>query len=274
MSRHAPARLCLLALLTWAISASAGTITIKGSDTMVALCQRWARAFRDANPSVRLQVTGGGSGTGLAALVEGSTDIAMSSRPIAPIELERIKQRTGVDPVVIEVARDGVTFFVNPGNPVRALSVSQLAGLFSGDVTRWSQVGGDDRRVILYTRETTSGTSEFVRDHLLGGLDFAPIAQPLPGTGAVVNAVSRERFGVGFGGAAFSRGVVPLRVRVDADEIAPTPEAVKTGRYPFSRALTFVLARPAEGDVHRFLQWVASDEGQALVVRAGFFPLR
>lgn len=269
-----PARLGVLALVSWAVSASAGTLTIKGSDTMVALCQRWASAFRDANPGVRVQVTGGGSGTGLSALLEGSTDIAMSSRPIAPIELERLKQRTGVDPLVVEVARDGVTFFVNPANPVRALSVAQLAGLFSGDVTRWSQLGGDDRRVILYTRETTSGTSEFVRERLLGGLDFAPIAQPLPGTGAVVNAVSRERFGVGFGGAAFSRGVVPLRVRVDDDEVSPTPEAVKSGRYPFSRSLTFVLARPAEGDAKRFLEWVASDAGQALVVAAGFFPLR
>lgn len=274
MRRQPTGRWALLALVAWSTAASAGTITIKGSDTMVALCQRWARAFRDANPGTRLQVTGGGSGTGLAALVEGSTDIAMSSRPIALVELERLRQRTGVEPVVIEVARDGVTFFVHPSNPVRALTPAQLAGLFHGDVTRWSQLGGEDRRVIVYTRETTSGTSEFVREHLLRGDDFAPIAQPLPGTGAVVNAVSRERFGIGFGGAAFTRGVAPVQVRVEGVDVAPTPETVRRGTYPFSRPLTFVVARPADGEARRFLDWVLSDEGQALVTAAGFFPLR
>jgi phosphate transport system substrate-binding protein len=268
------ARLLGLVLLASASTASANTLTIKGSDTMVALCQRWARAFRDANPGVRLQVTGGGSGTGLAALLEGSTDIAMSSRPVAPIELERLAQRTGVQPVVIEVARDGVTFFVHPSNPLRALTPRQLEQLFTGELTHWNELGGEARRIILYTRETTSGTSEFVRDHLMGGRDFAPISQPLPGTGAVVNAVSREKFGVGFGGAAFAKGVVPLALTVDGVDVSPSAEAVRSGRYPLSRSLTFVIARPAEGEVKRFLDWVLGDEGQALVVRAGFFPIR
>jgi phosphate transport system substrate-binding protein len=267
-------RLGLLLVLSWATAAGAGSITVKGSDTMVGLCQRWAQAFRAQHPGVRLQITGGGSGTGLAALVEGATDVAMVSRPVAPSELEALRRRTGVAPVVVEVALDGVTFFVHPSNPLRALTPAQLGAAFGGRVARWSELGGPEARIILYTREATSGTFEFVRDHLLDGDDFSPMAQPLPGTGAVVSAVSRERHGVGFGGAAFTKGVVPLRIRLGDDEVSPTPETIRSGRYPFSRALTFVLAGPARGETKLFLDWVLSGQGQAHVGAAGFFPLR
>jgi phosphate transport system substrate-binding protein len=254
-------------------TAAAQTLTVKGSDTMVTLVQRWARTFRERNPDVRIQVTGGGSGTGLAALVEGSTDLAMSSRPLAPAEVERLTTKTGQAPAVIPVARDGVTFFVHPSNPVAAMTREQLASVLLGDTARWSQLGGPDRRIILYTRETTSGTSEYVRATLLSRQDFAPLSQPLPGTGAVVNAVSREPFALGFGGAAFAKGVRPLAVMVDGQPVAPTPEAVRSGRYPFTRAVTFVFARRPSGAAQRFVEWVLGPEGQALAAAAGFFPV-
>jgi len=264
----------LVVSLSLATTAAAETITIKGSDTLVPLCQRWARAYRLKHPETRLQVTGGGSGTGLSALAQGSTDIAMSSRVVDSVELDRLEKTTGARPSPLVVARDGVTFFVNAQNPLRSITLGELKQVFLGDLSSWKALGGDDRRIIVYTREMTSGTSDFVRAHVLDQEDFAPTSQPLPGTGAVVNAVSRERFGIGFGGAAFARGVTPLALRVGAELIGPTPENVRSGAYPLSRELFFVVARPPSPALQAFLDYVLSDDGQALSVAAGFFPVR
>lgn len=276
-SRCAGSGLCAAIALACALLAApafAGTLTVKGSDTLVGLVQRWAQAFMKERPDVRVQVTGGGSGTGLAALRNGSTDIAMSSRPITPKEREEIAARHGAGPEELAVAKDGVAFFVNAQNPVGALTLEQLRALFLGDVASWAGLGGADRPVVLYTRETSSGTYAFVREKLLGKDDFAPVSQPLPGTGAVVNAVSREKWGLGFGGAAFARGVRTVAVRVGDAEVLPTDEAVRERRYPLARDLYFYLAPGTSADARAFVEFVQSDRGQALARKAGFFALR
>lgn len=236
--------------------------------------QRWASAAAREKPATRIQVTGGGSGTGLAALENGSTDIALSSRSISPEERERLVRRFGAPPVEVIVARDGVAFFVHADNPVRALTVAQLRAFFLGDRTRWSDAGGPDRLVVLYTRENSSGTYQFVRERLLGGEEFPPQAQPLPGTGAVVNAVSRERWGLGFGGAAFAKRVALVSVMVDARPVLPTAEAVRDGSYPFARDLYFYLPAGASPDAQAFVAFVLSERAQAMARAAGFFPAR
>src|SRR5262249_6598587 len=159
------------------------------------LGQRWAEEFMKKNPTAKVQVTGGGSGTGIAALINGTTDIAMSSRPIKPAEADRVKERAPKGPVEIPVARDGVTFYVNEGNPVETLSIEQLKGIYTGELGNWKQVGGPDAPIVVYSRENSSGTYVFVKDEVLGGGDFTERAQTLPGTAAVVNAVSKEQFG-------------------------------------------------------------------------------
>lgn len=264
----------LLSLLTLLPTlALAGPLTIKGSDTMVILTQRWAEAFMKAHPEAKVQVTGGGSGTGLSALINGTTDIAASSRPIKDAEQAKLKQQHGAAATQVPVARDGVTFYVHEKNPVHALTLEQLKGIYLGDVTNWKQVGGPDAAIVLYSRENSSGTYVFVKDELLGGGDFAANAQTLPGTAAVVNAVSKEKFAIGYGGAAYGKGIQELKVKVGADEVPPTAAMVKAGRYPLSRQLFFYLRAAPTGDAQAFIDFCRSPAGQAIVTDVGYFPL-
>jgi len=251
-------------------------LTVKGSDTLVVLGQRWAEQFIQRHPNVRIQVTGGGSGTGLAALINGTTDIAMSSRPIQHSEKERLRRQHSQGPVELPVARDGITFYVHESNPVHSLTVAQLRAIYQGDITRWKDVGGDDAPIVVYSRENSSGTYLFVRDELLGGEDFTERALTLPGTAAVVHAVTQERHGIGYGGAAYARGVRVLEVKRDAQSapIPPTEENIRDGTYPLSRDLFFYLPEEATGTTRAFLDYVLSPEGQKIVTEAGYFPVK
>src|SRR5512138_1020968 len=204
--------LAALAALALPVLASAGTVTVKGSDTMVILAQRWAEDYMKTNPGKKVQVTGGGSGTGIAALVNGTTDIADASRAIKDAEAAQVEARFKVKPVETVVARDGVAIYVNDANPVAQLTIEQVRGMYLGDVKNWKEVGGKDAPIVLYSRETSSGTYVFVKEHVLKNEDFAPEAQTLPGTAAVVNAVSKEKNGIGYGGGAYAKGVKELKI--------------------------------------------------------------
>ncbi|GMU03621.1 phosphate ABC transporter substrate-binding protein [Corallococcus caeni] len=256
------------------LSAQAGTVTVKGSDTMVILVQRWAEAFMKKNPATKIQVTGGGSGTGLAALQNGTTDIAMSSREIKEAEEEKLRARYNTPPTGLPVAKDGVTFYVNESNKVDALTVEQLKDIYLGDTTSWKAVGGADAPIVLYSRENSSGTYVFVKDTVLGGDDFAASAQTLPGTAAVVNAVSKEKNGIGYGGAAYAKGIKELKVKKGNDAFAPTAENVKSGKYPLSRDLFFYLRNKPAGEAKAFIDFALSAEGQAIVTQVGYFPVK
>jgi phosphate transport system substrate-binding protein len=264
-------RLLVASLAPFPALALAGApVTIKGSDTMVILTQRWAETFMKKKPEVKLQVTGGGSGTGLAALIGGSTDIATSSRTIKDAE----RAKLGGTVVELPVARDGVTFFVHESNPVKSLTVEQLKAIYLGDVTNWKDVGGPNLPITLYSRESSSGTYVFVKEHVLGNEDFAAQAQTLPGTAAVVNAVGKEKGGIGYGGAAYAKGVRELKVKVGAEEIEPTLVAIRAGKYPLSRPLFFYLRSKPTGDAAAFIDFCLSDEGQKLVEAVGYFPVK
>lgn len=256
------------ALLAPAISL-AGNTTVKGSDTMVVLAQRWAEAWMKANPTKRVQVTGGGTGTGIAALINGTTDVATASRAMKETEKAKVRA-AGAEPVETVVARDGVAIYVHSSNPVKSLTVAQLRDIYLGDITNWKQVGGRDAPIVLYSRENSSGTYVFVKEHVLENGDFAPQAQTLPGTAAVVNAVSKERNGIGYGGGAYAKGVKELEI----EGVAPTKEAVLAGKYPLSRPL-FVYTRGAPaGEVKEFLDFALSAAGQKIVSDVGYFPIR
>ncbi|NMO17175.1 phosphate ABC transporter substrate-binding protein [Pyxidicoccus fallax] len=256
-------------------AAAAGrTLTVKGSDTMVLLGQRWAETFMKKDPSMRIQVTGGGSGTGIAALVNGTTDIAMSSRAIKPAEAQQVQSRHKAEAQETAVARDGVTFYVHESNPVRALSLEDLRAIYLGDVKNWKQVGGADAPIVVYSRENSSGTYVFVKEAVLKGEDFAPEALTLPGTAAVVNAVSKEKNGIGFGGAAYGKGIRELAVKVGADEVAPSQENIQSGRYPLSRDLFFYTRGAPSGAAKAFMDFALSAEGQGIVSQVGYFPVK
>ena len=267
-------RLALLLVLAAPLVAAAGPLTIKGSDTMVVLTQRWAEDYMKAHPAAKVQVTGGGSGTGFSALINGTTDIATASRPIKDAEKKSLSAKYQNPGVELTVAKDGVTFYVNEKNPLTSLTLEQLKKIYQGDLTNWKDVGGPNAPIVLYSRENSSGTYVFVKDDLLGGEDFSATAQTLPGTAAVVNAVAKEKNGIGYGGAAYAKGVKELKIKVGADELAPSAENVKSGKYPLSRALYFYLRGKPSADSQAFIDFCLSDAGQQVVTQVGYFPVK
>jgi phosphate transport system substrate-binding protein len=248
-------------------------VSVKGSDTMVILGSKWAEIYMGAHPGRTIAVTGGGSGTGIAALINGTTDIAQSSRPMADKEKAGIQAATGAPVEEHVVARDGVTVYVHPSNPVASLTMEQLAGIYTGAITNWKDLGGPDRPITLYGRENSSGTYVFFKEHVLGGKDFAPATQTLPGTAAVVNAVTRDENGIGYGGIAYGGGVrhVPV-AKAGAAPVEAKEETILDGSYPLSRPLYWYLTKRTPAAAREFLDWVKSPEGQAHVKDVGYFP--
>jgi len=255
---------------------AAQVITVKGSDTMVILAQRWAEAYMAKHPGTTIQVTGGGSGVGLAALVNGATDIATSSRPMKSSEMNQLKERYASLGVEVKTAKDGITVYVSESNPVSELTIEQIKDIYTGKITNWKQVGGQDSKIIMYGRENSSGTFAYFRDNVLMGKDYAPSTQHMPGTAAVVNAVSRDKNGIGYGGAAYAKGVKEIAVKKNAGTpgIKPTAESIKAGTYPISRYLYLYLRSRPAGETKAFIDWVLSAEGQAIATKVGYFPAK
>jgi phosphate transport system substrate-binding protein len=267
--------------LAAALALSAGTghaargVTVKGSDTMVILGQRWAEAYMESHPGAVIQVTGGGSGTGIAALINGTTDVCMASRPMKDDEKKKLRDRYQTMGIEIPVAKDGLTIYVHENSPIRELSIPQLRQIYTGAVTDWKQVGGEAGRITLYGRENSSGTYVYFKDHVLLGKDYASSCQTLPGTAAVVNAVAKDPRGIGYGGAAYARGVREVAVRKDPKlpAVAPAAATVQDGTYPISRNLFFYTRTRPAGDVKKFVDWILSAEGQAITTKVGYFPV-
>jgi len=248
------------------------TLTIKGSDTMVILVQRWTELYPTKN--VSFQVTGGGSGTGIAALINGTTDICASSRPMKPAEIAQMKEKFGRVPVEIRVARDGISIYVHKDNPISKITLKQLKEIFSGKIKNWKQLGGADHNIILYSRENNSGTYEFFKEHVLSKKDFASTAQHMPGTSAVVGAVAMDRWGIGYGGAAYTVGVKEVPVALDENNTYyfPKEENILSGKYPISRFLFFYIKDKPQGQMKEFIDWVIGKGGQKVVNDVGYFP--
>jgi len=266
----------LLSVLALAGPALAGKpITVKGSDTMVILGQRWAEKYMNEHSGQVIMVTGGGSGTGIAALINGTTDICQASRTMTSDEKLKLRDRYQTMGTEIKVAKDGLTIYVHPDNALKALTIAQLRDIYLGTTTNWKQVGGKDATIILYGRENSSGTYGYFKEHVLENRDFSARVQTLPGTAAVVNAVSKDPNGIGYGGAAYTKGVREVGIQPDAKSAAVLPSAttVRDGSYPLSRYLFFYLRKKPEGDTRKFVEWVLSDEGQKLASDVGYFPL-
>ena len=251
-------------------------ITVKGSDTMVILAQRWAEEYMKKNQDVVIQVTGGGTGTGISALINGTTDICNASRPMKDSERQKIQEKYGARGVEIRTALDGVAIYLNEKNPIKELTLGQIKDIYTGKITSWKQVGGADKRIILYSRENNSGTYVYFKDEVLMGEDFTATAQNMPGTAAVVNAISKDPWGIGYGGSAYGRGIREIPVRKDADSpaYAPTMDNIRGGKYPISRFLFMYVVRKPEGALKAYIDWILGDEGQKLVAEVGYFPIR
>ena len=256
--------------------ALAGTVTVKGSDTMVVLGQRWAEEYMKKHATTTIQVTGGGSGTGISALINGTTDVCEASRAMKDAEKKQLADKAGAPPVEITVAKDGLSVYVNDSNPLTELTMDQLKQIFTGKIDNWKGVGGPDAKIIPYSRENSSGTYVFFKEHVLQNADYTPRAQAMPGTAAVVNAVVKEKFGIGYGGAAYAKGIKVLKIKKDAASpaIAPEDATIKNGTYPLSRPLFFYVRAKPSAEIKAFTDWVLSAEGQGIVTKVGYFPIK
>jgi phosphate transport system substrate-binding protein len=250
-------------------------ITIKGSDTLVILAQRWAEIYMKQHPEISIQVTGGGSGVGLAALINGTTDIANSSRPIKQSEIEKLKSRYNTLGVEIPCAKDGITIYLNESNKVEELSLQQLSDIYTAKITNWKEVGGADEEIRLYGRENSSGTYVYFKEEVVKD-DYAASCQTLPGTAAVVNAVKKDKNGIGYGGAAYAAGVKHCKVKKDAgsESYLPSAENVAQNKYPITRYLYMYLRNKPTGEVKKYIDWILSPDGQKIVTEVGYFPVK
>jgi phosphate transport system substrate-binding protein len=255
--------------------ADKSSLTVKGSDTMVILGQRWAETYMKANPGTTVQVTGGGSGTGIAALINGTTDICESSRPMKDKEKQDTQDKRGAAPVETKVALDALAVYVNEKNPIQEISIPALHKIYAGDTKNWKDVGGPDHAIILYGRENNSGTYGYFKEHVLENKDFAASVQTLAGTSAVVAAVKGDAWGIGYGGIAYLEGIRALKVKKDdaSPSVAPSLETAQNGTYPISRFLYFYTVGQPAGLAKNFTGWVVSPAGQAVIEQVGYYPL-
>ncbi|HLE28902.1 MAG TPA: PstS family phosphate ABC transporter substrate-binding protein [Anaerolineales bacterium] len=287
--RRRPLSLLLTTLLLAACTASPTpppdttaqtTIENKGSDTMVNLALAWAEAYGGAHPEVRLSVTGGGSGTGLAALINGTVDIANASRAIKSEEKEQA-QANGVEPVEFVVARDAIAVIVNPANPVQQLTLPQLSAIYSGQITNWREVDGEDRPIVLLSRETNSGTHVYFLENVLrlGKKDdqtlFSPDTLLMPSSEGISAEVRQNPNAIGYDGLGYvTPDLKTLAVAVDAGQpyVFPTIETVNDKSYPIARDLYMYTHGEPAGVVKAYLDWVLGPEAQKIVAELGFVP--
>jgi len=256
-------------------------IQIKGSDTMVNLGQAWAEAFMQADPKVSVAVTGGGSGTGIASLLSNTCDIAELSRELKPEEIALAKQK-GFEPKQIIVALDGLAVVVHPANPLSQLTLDQLAAIFSGSVSNWKEVGGSDLPIVVLSREVNSGTHVYFKEHVLrrgkeNQVEFAASALMLPSSQAIADEVAQNPGAIGYFGMGYiSAREKALAIAMDSASpyIQPTIENVVSQAYPISRPLIMVTHGKPSGLVARFIDFVLSPQGQKIVVKIDFVPIK
>jgi len=258
-------------------------IQVKGSDSEVNLVQRLAELFMQKKPGVKIAVTGGGSGTGIAALINKQTDIANSSRELSPKEAEAAKV-AGVQPFRVVFATDGISVITHPSNRVSKLTLEQIGKIFKGEITNWNEVGGTDTKISLYGRQSNSGTYVFFREFVVKA-DYSPHTKAMNGNAQIVEALKRDTGGIGYVAVGYvvnekgevMSGVKILNVAKDGQSEAYSPvkmENVMSGKYPISRPLNQYLNAKPSGKLLDFIQFEISKEGQEVVQKEGFFPVQ
>ncbi len=295
--RSAPflaARLALGALLLALVACSprqpvSGTTTSpagevienKGSDTLVNLALAWAEAYVGMHPDVRISVTGGGSGTGIAAMINGTADIANASRAMKAEEIAAA-EANGITPVEFVVARDAIAIVVHPSNPVDRLTLQQLADIYTGRITNWSQVGGEDRPIVLLSRESNSGTYVYFLEHVVrlgdeeSDLLFSPETLLMPSSEGISAEVRQNPNSIGYDGLGYvtaDQKVIAVARDASGPYVLPSVDTVNDGSYPISRPLFMYTAGEPAGAIKDYLDWILG-EGQALVPELGFVPLQ
>jgi len=249
---------------------------LKGSDTVLPLAQKEAESYMKTNKAAKVTVTGGGSGVGLAALVDGTTDVAMSSRKMKLSEKMKL-QDAGKSSKEAIIAYDALAVIVNPANKVGQLTREQLEGIFTGKIKNWKDVGGDDLAIVVYSRESSSGTYEFFKEHVMNNKNYASSVLSMPATGSIIQSVSQTKGAIGYVGYAYvEKEVKALKVSYDKGKtfIAPTMATAKDKSYPIVRPLYYYYLSTAESKIKPFVDFCLSAEGQKIVEQVGYIPLK
>jgi len=263
------------------VPTAAQTIENKGSDTLVNLALAWAETYTGAHPDVRISVTGGGSGTGIAAMINGTVDIANASRAMKSEEVAAA-QAHGISPVEFIVAGDAIAVVVHPSNPVDGLTLQQISDIYTGKITNWDQVGGQDRPIVLLSRESNSGTYVYFLENVVrlgdkkSDLLFSPDTLLMPSSEGISTEVRQNPNAIGYDGLGYvTHDQKMLAVALDAHVpyVLASVETVNDGSYPISRPLYMYTAGEPSGEMKRYVDWIL-DEGQNLVLALGFVPLQ
>jgi phosphate transport system substrate-binding protein len=270
------------AVSAYSYAESNKSIQIKGSDTMVNLGQAWAEEFNKLHPDINVAVTGGGSGTGISSLLNGTCDIAETSRAMEDKEVKQAKEK-GIDPVQEIVALDGIAVVVNPKNPVKNLTMDQLRDIFIGNTANWKAVGGPDKEIVLLSREVNSGTHIFFKEHVLrkgkskGPEEFSPASLLMPSSQAIADEVSNNENAIGYYGMGYispKQKIIAVAKDASSPFVEPTIESVKNNTYPISRPLYMCTNGNPRGTVKEFIDFVYSKEGQEIVRKLDFVPIK
>jgi len=280
---------CLLLFLigcsrntTDSIGVKEKTIQIKGSDTIVNLVQAWVEEFAKLRPGVNIGITGGGSGTGFAALLNGTCDIAMASRAIEDKEIKLAKEKN-IKPVEFIVGLDGLAVVVHPKNPVSKLTMDEVRDIFMGNIKNWKEVGGEDRTIVILSRESNSGTHMFFKEHVLrkgnkkGTEEFSPSALLMPSSQTIVNEVMQNPNAIGYVGIGYlSNYLKAIAIAKDRKSkyIEPKIESVMNFSYAISRPLYLYTPNEPSGVVKDFINFALSNEGQKIVRKVDFVPIK
>lgn len=251
-------------------------ITIKGSDTVLPLSQKEAEEYMKKHADASITIVGGGSGVGISALMEGTTDVAMSSRALKMDEKLKYQDKK-IDVTEVTIANDALAVVVHPKNSVEKLTHEQISDIFTGKITNWKEVGGKDMKIICYSRETSSGTYEFFKEHVMDKKNYATTVLNMPATGAIIQSVSQTEGAIGYVGLAYeTKDVKPLAVSYDQGKnfVLPSIVSAQDGTYPISRPLYYFYSKSNEAKIKPFVDFILSDEGQQLVKDVGYVPLK
>lgn len=254
----------------------AQSFKIKGSDTVLPLSQAEAEAFMKKDSKASIAVTGGGSGVGLAAIISGTTDIAQASRSMKMDEKLKM-QEAGKPFKEVIIAYDALAVIVNPTNPVSQLTREQLEGIFTGKIKNWKEVGGTDQKIVAYSRETSSGTYEFFKDHVLNKKNFGTNSLLMPATGAITQSVSQTKGAIGYVGLAYlDKAVKAIKVSYDKGKtyVMPSISTAMDKTYPVTRPLYYYYLTSVEKLVSPYVNFILSPEGQNIVLKTGYVPLK
>lgn len=257
------------------------TIQNTGSDTLVNLALAWAENYMGAHPEVRVSVTGGGSGTGIAGLINKTVDLANASRAMKNEEIEAAQQN-GVEPVEHTVARDAIAVVVHPSNPIEGLTIPQLADIYTGKITNWRELGGEDRPIVLLSRESNSGTYVYFLENVIrqgktSELMFAPDTLLMPSSEGISNEVRQNPNAIGYDGLGYvtsDQKMLAVSRDDESPKVLPSVDTVNADSYPISRPLYMYTAGEPQGTLKIYLDWILGPEGQAVVPTLGFVPLQ